>query len=153
MASARFSFVSLSAFSFVSLALASSIGCGAGDREFVPVAGRVTLDGQPLANGSVSFQPMATGGETSVGQGSVGKCDEDGRFTLETIDGQIGAVPANHRVRIFGPRTGPRNTAVDDAPNTGPGEIVPRKYNYASELVMTIPPTGTDEANFDLVTK
>jgi hypothetical protein len=43
-----------------------STGCGVISNT-PPVSGVITLDGQPLANAHIAFQPEATGGNTVVG--------------------------------------------------------------------------------------
>ena len=75
-------------------------GCRSSDFEIVPVSGVVTLDGQPLANARLSFNPRAVGNNLRAGPDSFGKTDQQGRFQLETIDRIRGAVVTTHRVRI-----------------------------------------------------
>lgn len=70
----------------VSLA-AAGLGCGA--NKPVPVAGKVTLDGQPLADAGVVFTPE--GG----GRPAYGNTEADGSFRL--IDG---ALPGTYTVTI-----------------------------------------------------
>jgi hypothetical protein len=53
------------------------IGCGG--VKYVPVSGVVTLDGKPLANAMVLFQPIGDQG----GVGSTAKTDSEGRYKLE----------------------------------------------------------------------
>ena len=55
-----------------------AVGCSGPGFDFVPVSGRVTKNGQPLANVRVTFQPE---GE-NPGPGSAGTTDADGRYTL-----------------------------------------------------------------------
>jgi hypothetical protein len=75
-------------------------GCGK-DYETVPVSGRVTLDGAPLADVGITFVPLAENKQTpNIGPGSLGKTDEEGRFTLRTTEGDKGAVPTEHIVRM-----------------------------------------------------
>ena len=52
------------------LALALSLAAGCGRDGVAPVSGRVTLNGQPLANVHVSFQPIAAGTDLNSGGGS-----------------------------------------------------------------------------------
>jgi hypothetical protein len=128
----------------------TGVGCNPAGQHLAPVSGVVTLDGRPLANGSVSFQPVAPQGSTIAGKGSAAYCDGQGRFQLETIDGDPGAVVGEHRVRIYGPRS-----RVDSADDTGGGsaEIVPPKYNFETTLTFTVPAEGSQNANFALTTK
>src|SRR5437870_614360 len=64
-----------------------------------PVSGKVTLDGKPLANAHVSFQPVASGGKEPSGGGSYADTDADGNYSLLLVEGdKSGAVVAKHRV-------------------------------------------------------
>ena len=62
-------------------------GCGGSDGSRVPVTGRVTLDGQPVPNLSLHLAPQ---GKT-LGNGSLGVTDAEGRFTMTDVRGPIGA--------------------------------------------------------------
>jgi hypothetical protein len=128
-------------------------GCGSGPK-FVPVSGTVTLDGKPLANALVAFKPAALPGKIeAAGPGSMGVTDENGRYVLKVIytDGRTeGAVVGEHRVRIS---TTDHVSAGGDSTDVAPRqqkERVPAKYNTNSQLTFTVPPGGTDAANFDL---
>lgn len=77
-------------------------GCSGGTT-VAPVAGVVTLDGQPLAGASITTQPIATG-DQHPGSGSFGKTDQEGRFELELVTpAKKGAVVGEHRVMISPP--------------------------------------------------
>src|SRR4051812_13569962 len=78
--------------------LAFGLGCGSG--KFVPVSGKVTLNGKALSGATVSFEPLGPDDAPSPQPGSVGKTDADGVFKLKGIGGETGAVPGKHRVRI-----------------------------------------------------
>lgn len=75
--------------------------------QFVPVSGRVLLDGKPLADANVVFVPLRW--QTSSGEfqpTSYGRTDSDGRFELVLTSGdpeqgeRKGAVPGEHWVLI-----------------------------------------------------
>lgn len=107
-------------------------GCGdAQPYTIVPVAGTVTLDGKPLADARVVFQPMKSTGEDTVGPGSVGNTNEDGRFVLETVDRHDGAVVATHMVRIT-------TSKIYEEPGsdetTMTRETVPPHYRYGFKV-------------------
>lgn len=134
-------------------------GCGH-KAKVVSVSGIVTLDGMPLANADVQFQPMATEGNSNPGYGSHGKTDDQGRFSL-TISSQEsqapGAVAGMHKVSIssgnndkvaYDPRIGSPDGATPK--NKPPVEKVPNNYNSQSTLTFEVPLEGTDKANFDL---
>src|SRR5215470_13236777 len=76
-----------------------AVGCG--NDQVAPVSGRVTLDGQPLANAAVTFQPVRTEGKGNPGPGSGGFTDADGRYTLKVTGTEArGAVVGKHKVTI-----------------------------------------------------
>lgn len=79
---------------------ASLAGCGGhAQRSAVPlypVAGKVTLDGAPLAGAVVEFLPE---GETR-GQGASGPTGADGSYTLSTPFGEPGVTSGRYRVTI-----------------------------------------------------
>jgi hypothetical protein len=128
--------------------LIAASGCANDQKPLAPVSGIVTFNGKPLANGSVSFQPIAPPGSNIAGKGSEAMCDENGHFQLQTIEDKPGAVVGEHRVRIFGPKN--RQIAPSDDSSSGGAEIIPRRYNFETTLTFTVPPEGTDKANFDL---
>src|SRR5262245_22308276 len=78
--------------------LVLALGCGGG--QLAPVSGRVTLNGQPLADAWLDFQPLTSSSDPNPGAGSVGQTDKDGRYTLHVVDGRSGAVVGKHRVSI-----------------------------------------------------
>jgi hypothetical protein len=55
----------------------------------------------PMHLVGVAFVPLATDKKNpNVGPGSLGKTDAEGRFTLQTVNGESGAVPTEHVVRM-----------------------------------------------------
>jgi hypothetical protein len=66
-------------------AVVTPIGCGpgAGEERLVPVAGKVTLNDQPLGTGAVVFHPDAAKGNAAR-HVPVGALDADGNFKLES---------------------------------------------------------------------
>lgn len=83
------------------LVLLSAAGCGP-KIHFVPVSGKVTLDGKPVPNVVVRFQPDVAKGTT--GPISEGYTDEEGRFVLRCASpAKDGAVVGWHRVVIEDP--------------------------------------------------
>ncbi len=92
---------------FLVVAAGVCFGCqgGSGPRP-VPVSGRVTLDGQPLADVAVYFHLR---GEKHVG---VGKTKPDGTFTLEN-----GALPGKTMCISPRPKARKRSTLPYWRPN------------------------------------
>ncbi len=68
-------------------------GCGSGDAKLVPVTGKVTYKGQPVAKAGVTF--VHSDGKMSP----VGVTDENGVFTLGSPVGQ-GAMVGEYKVGI-----------------------------------------------------
>ncbi len=71
-----------------------TVGCGSGG-DLATVQGTVTVDGTPLANASVEFQPQGDGGSPSYGT-----TDSEGNFELMFTFSKAGATPGKHTVRV-----------------------------------------------------
>lgn len=68
---------------------------GCGRVEYVPVEGRVTLDGSPVIGGSVTFVPSA-GGRPG---GAI--TDDRGRFVIWEAGMKEGLTRGNYKVSVF----------------------------------------------------
>ncbi|QDS95389.1 hypothetical protein FF011L_41850 [Roseimaritima multifibrata] len=76
------------------------LGCGNGET-YVPVTGVVTLDGQPLSDAKLIFEPVGDAKGVASGKPSYGRTDSMGRFSLNCpIANEDGAVVGTHRVRV-----------------------------------------------------
>ena len=122
---ARARWVPLLCASLATALLAS--GCFRGPR-LGAVTGNVTLDGEPLANAQVEFQPTR-------GAPSYGTTNSLGQYELKYTKDKPGARVGSHVVRIT-----TQTTAVD--PETGEEyqipQQVPEKYNYRSDLLRQV---------------
>jgi hypothetical protein len=120
-------------------------GCGGG---FVPVSGQVKLDGKPLANATVFFQPE----QANAGPASQAVTDASGNFTLKvTSKDAPGALVGKHKVSISASEGDLGEVAgANPKPRT---ERVPAKYNSQTKLTFDVPAGGTTAANFDLTSK
>lgn len=113
--------------------LTSVTGCGGGI-EMTPVEGAVTIDGKPLQQGAITFEPVDGMGP------SAGALIADGRYEAK-------APPGEKKVRITGfevigqepSRPGDPNSPKRDVVK----ELVPAKYNANSELTLTVEPSDT----------
>lgn len=123
------------------------VGCGAGSQDvsLAPVSGTVTLDGEPLADASVQFQPDT---DDMLAPSSYGLTDAQGRYSLELLSsGESGAVPGEHLVSITLPI---EDKMVNGEYMPGDGQL-PTQYNQDTTLTMTVPEGGRDDADFPLV--
>ncbi|QDT66340.1 DUF4198 domain-containing protein [Calycomorphotria hydatis] len=69
---------------------------------YVPVEGTVTLDGKPLADANVVFEPIGTENGIASGQPSYAVTDSDGHFQIgNPVKNRDGAAVGEHRVRIL----------------------------------------------------
>jgi hypothetical protein len=130
--------------------LALVAGCDSGS-QFAHVSGRVTLNGKPLVNATVSFQPVAPDGSRNAAVGSTGKTNEKGEYTLGGGKGEDGAWVGKHRVMItlLGEVVG----ESDARPPRGGWplkEKIPARYNNDSKEMFDVPAGGTTSADFAL---
>jgi len=141
----------------VSFLIAGLAGCGSSDYELASVSGKVTLNGEPLPDALVNFEP--TSEKSFTGPGSHGLTDAQGQSTLTTVEGSNGAVVGSHVVRITTRKLNEEG-AMSDAnvllqsrkgnPNATE-EKVPLKYlGGNSPLTFVVPRGGSNAANFDL---
>ncbi|MFZ5831735.1 MAG: hypothetical protein ACOY3P_16735 [Planctomycetota bacterium] len=134
--------------------LCLAAGCGPSEYETVPVSGRVTLDGKPLPDVGITFVPLAPNTRSpNVGPGSLGKTDGEGRYTLQTVKGDRGAVPAEHVVRMSMSSVDSHASSGDELATlraAGDRRTLPRKAEDGS-LHFQVPREGTDRADFDLI--
>ena len=113
------------------------VGCGGPDHpEVGRVSGVVTLDGQPLPEATVMFQP-------ENGRASVATTDSAGKYSLTYLDGVPGAKLGPHTVII---RT---EIPGEDGQPPIAKEKLPKKYHEQSELTADVKP-GDNTFNFDL---
>lgn len=137
---------------FIVPLFALSLGCS-GNEEFkvAPVSGTVTLNGKPLKDATVTFQPM--GLEKDLGPSSFGKTDAEGHYSLEVMtDGRTGAVIGQHKVLITlesdENQHDYENPDVNGAKN--PNRKIPVRYNRESELTADVPAEGNEKLDFAL---
>lgn len=137
----------LSGWMALSLAAVLCAGCGGDSSGRLPLAGDVTLDGQPLDKGTIEFHPEA--GAAGLTGGTI----TDGRFQ---IPAEQGAVPGTYTVRIYAAATDGTTEAPPEPPGPeaaqGPlaAERIPSRYNVESELQTTISDTNSEALKFDL---
>ena len=124
-------------------------GCGGSDYQVVPVSGKITYGGKPLANIHVSFQPQGDpAGRAKPGPGSFGVTDAEGRYTLRTVaPEEDGAVVGTHVVRLA------QQTENEDIKNdlSAPRSTLLPEPCRDGRLTFPVPEGGTDAADFELL--
>ncbi len=108
----------------------------------IPVSGKVTLDGKPLENGTISFEPKAEGLRPTGGP------IENGTYNVPQEKGGNAGL---YLVKISWLKPTGEKVANPDA-GGGVKEVIPQKYNVASTLEETLSPEK-HEFNFDLKSK
>jgi hypothetical protein len=100
-------------------------GCGGSTRKgwtaTVPVKGKVTYKGEPVAEAQVTFHPASTGGGSEI-PGAFALTDAQGNFVLRTFGDADGAAPGEFVVLV--------TKTIDEnapAPGTGTKSGGPRK--------------------------
>jgi hypothetical protein len=135
--------------SLVIFGLLLAAGCGGGPKA-ATVSGTVTLDGQPLANAVVNFQPAGPG--LNPGPSSIGRTNDKGEYSLEMAGIGKGAVLGNHKVKIYCPVEDAEANKPDEDRRTKQKDRVPPKYNVQSALTKEVK-SGTNTINFELTSK
>jgi len=134
--------LAISAALLVALALVTNTGCKRA-ANLVPLEGRVTLDGKPLANATVLLSPTRGNGPGPF----TGTTSSDGRFSVGPVGREgMGAAPDDYMLMITTVKPDPNSI---DGASPSQKEIVPKKYRDGSER-FTVPDAGNKEANFDI---
>jgi type 1 fimbria pilin len=125
------------------LLLAALASGGCGKPQTALVSGKVTFDGTPLANGTISFVPA--GGATAT----AGVPIKDGQYTAEMPPGkksvQISAMKSIGKRQVY--QGDPNSPVVDNVQ-----EMIPAQYNAATTLSIDAP-AGRSEHHFALKSK
>jgi hypothetical protein len=125
--------------------LAGAVGCDSGDGlNRQAISGMVTLDGQPLPDGAILFEPATNESGTEVGA-----TIRQGAFAISRKDGPV---PGPYRVRIYS------SSMTQAPPNDGQTERTPRpmvdrlppRYNTKTELNAVIIAGRANRHRFNL---
>jgi len=143
--------------SIVGLLTLTVVGCGTSGPRLAPVTGKVTLDGQPVANAVVTFTPAGGGIASS------GITNENGEYQLVCQQGR-GAVIGQHKVSVRSqpPVQDSASQVSSDDPSYQYGgqdsskapafvEKIPARYNTNSELVREVK-SGSNVIDLELTT-
>jgi hypothetical protein len=114
-----------------------SPGCGEKGPDLAKVYGKVTMDGNPLPNVTVLFNP------TQGGRPSLGTTGTDGSFVLYHTSGRKGVELGEHEVFI--------DPKEEEAAGSRPGP--PKTYAVPKDKRNVSIAEGSHEMNFDLVSK
>jgi hypothetical protein len=123
------------------LGLAVALYCGCSGSKGT-VSGEVTLDGEPLKEGTIRFVP--TDGKSQTASATISK----GHYRAE-------APPGEHRVEISAPKVLGKRKMYDtpDSPIVDEvGELLPSRYNVKSELTLSVR-SGSQTKVFALTSK
>lgn len=122
------------------LAIFSLTGCGGSSDSLpglTPVSGTVSLDGEPVVEGSILFTP-------EKGRVSNATTDENGNYELFYKSGIPGAVHGKHTVSI---------TATENMDLPADKQmVIPAKYNTRTTLEVEISGTEPIVKDFNLTT-
>jgi hypothetical protein len=131
--------------------------CGGGDPlKRQAVSGTVTLDGQPLDQGTIEFVPandgqgpgIFSGGLIVGGEFSI-KADQGlppATYTIRISSADLGSAPVPNEAPLPGEMAG---SSGDIAPSA---ERIPAKYNAASELTADVVAGANNRFTFELST-
>jgi hypothetical protein len=119
--------------------------CGANYKgpPLAEVTGTVTIDGAPIDDAEVSFQPKGA-------RMSLGNTDSQGKYRMRFTMDKYGAAVGSHRVMITTARTASGGEGVPEV--KARKELLPAKYHSKSELVAEVAP-GSNVIDFALTTK
>jgi hypothetical protein len=119
-----------------------SLGCGDGP-SLKPVKGHVTMNGQPLTKGHITFHPNKDKGNT-FGQVCVGEIDAQGEYTLQTR-GKPGAPPGWYKVTVSATEAPPDNTKLSKGSSVGDTTyVLPELTPLEKEVVANAQPGAYD---------
>jgi hypothetical protein len=133
----------------LAICVSGLVGCGP-HTDRLPVGGKVSLDGQPLDQGSIRF--ASSGGGKVVSSGAVIK---DGEFQIPR---EKGLPPGTYHLEVSSPNTKVPPVAYRAAPGepasppTAP-ERIPAEYNVDSKKTVEVAADKDNNFEFDIVSK
>lgn len=123
-------------FCLLVLSLLVSLGCGGQGVQRYPVSGTVTLDGKPLAKGTVYFKTVQTGALDTLPV-------EDGKFEGLAEKGERRVEINAYRSRTI---SGPMGGEVQE-------NLIAGRFNTESTLTATVSPTAPNTYQFEVTGK
>jgi hypothetical protein len=123
-------------------------GCG-GDGKLAPVSGVVKLNGKPVADVELIFQPIS---ESSLAPGpaAVGVTDAEGRYKVKVLgEDKLGATVGKNAV-LFSGRASAADFSEDGKKRGKPSVSIPPRYSNEAKMQFDVPAKGTTTADFEL---
>lgn len=124
-------------------------GCGGSNPKTIKVAGKVSYNGGPVTQGSITFQPTKTA-EGALSRPARGDIGSDGTYELSTFETGDGAIPGDYLVLVVTATGGP----TPEEPKAKETWATPERFGspIESPLEATVPAdhSGVLELNFDL---
>jgi hypothetical protein len=127
--------------------LAAGWGCsGSSSLHTIPVRGRVTYNGQPVTQGTVTFLPREPAADAPR-RPATGVIQPDGTYRLATLSPEDGAAPGEYQVVIVSITSGP-SPETPEAPEVW---AIPKQYGnpMQTNLQATIPADAKGPLEFD----
>jgi hypothetical protein len=132
----------------VGFAIFAGSGCGTNEK-IAPVSGVVKLNGKPVADVEVIFQPI-TESVNSPGPAAFGVTDAEGRYTVKVVgENIVGATVGKNRVQFSG-KASAADFSEDGTKRGKPAVSIPAKYSTDSKIEFDVPAKGTTTADFEL---
>lgn len=125
--------------------VATAAGCSASDGlDRQPISGIVTCDGQPLAGGTILFEPTTNESGTAVGS-----TIRQGKFAIERPEGPV---PGLYRVRIYASSgtQAPPTAGQSERTRRPMVERLPAAYNAKSQLSAQVVARSANRFRFHL---
>jgi len=127
------------------------VGCG-GDGTLAPVSGVVKLNGKPVANVEVLFQPVVGDSTKSPGPAAFGVTDAEGRYSVKVVgESKTGATIGKNHV-LFSGKAPVEDFSEDGKKRGKPAVSIPARYSNEAKMEIDVPRGGTKSADFELKT-
>lgn len=129
----------------VGIMMLSAVGCGGSSES--TVQGVVTLDGNPLSDGSIAFIPSAGGSQ------AYGTIRGSGEYKIYT-GRELGLPPGEYKVTVVSRKPAATQRTEEGGPAPGGESITPRWYALPdmSGLLVKVEP-GSNNINLELTSQ
>jgi hypothetical protein len=87
---------------FAMVVLAGGLwGCGSNEFAVAPVTGKVTCQGKPVTEASITFSPFSDDPKAKAGKAAEATLNDKGEFALNTYGNRDGATIGKHHVTVI----------------------------------------------------